>query len=720
MFERIKGLLRPAAAGTAAAPTTAPTTAARERGVVLKAEGDAFLAAGKLPEATRCFRAAIEADPGDAAARLPLGYALREQGQVDAAIDTLEAALAIDPQAIDGHYLLALCLQDGGRLPEAIAHLEAVVALDPDLADAYVQLCQLYVRSANLAAAAASVEKGLARQPGSANLHYLSGNLNLHRGQPEAAIAAYRQALAIEPAHPEAHYNCGIAWLGSNRPADALASFDAALRARPDYPAALGRRGDVLLQLGRAGEALASYEQAVQLDPGLTAAWIARGRILRDVKRSEEALASFEQALAAVPDSLDLLNDLGLVLRDLKRPAESLAAFDRALQRRPDFAEALSNRGLVLQELDRFDEALAAYDRALQLRPDLADAHANRGNALQELERHEEALAAYQRALEIRPGHEGFYLNESLSRLALGDLAAGWPKYEWRWQNNNKEAPPARQFAEPMWRGDESIAGKTVLLYAEQGLGDTIQFCRYARTLSERGATVLLRVQPALELLLQGLAGVERLLVPGEPPPRFDCHCPLLSLPLALGTTLQSIPQAGAYIDASGPRFTARLDAWEARLGPKDRPRIGLVWSGNAHHKNDRNRSIALQTFARMVSAKARFVALQNEAREADAAVLAQRGDIAWFGAALVDFAETAALVARLDLVISVDTSVAHLAAAMGKPVWLLLPVNPDWRWLLEREDSPWYPTMRLFRQSRRGDWSDVMVRVEQEIARLG
>ena len=716
MFGRIKGLLRPAgdAAKAAAAPPKPPSPG---QGLALKAEGDRFLAAGNLAEAVRCYRAAIDADPADPAPHLPLGYALRAEGRLDAAIATLEKALELDPQAVDGHYLLALSFEEQGRLSEAIRHLEAIIGLDPGVVDAYVRLCQVHVQAGDMAAATAIVEQGIARQPQSADLHYLSGNLGLHRGQLDAAIAAYGRALAIDPAHPEANYNCGIALLGASRPAEALQRFDAALQARPDYPAALNHRGAVLLQLQRPGEALESYERALQLAPDLTAAWIDKGRILRDGKRFEEALAAFEQARANAPDHLDLLNDLGLVLRDLKRPTEALAALERALQLKPDFAEALGNRGLVLQELDRFDEALAAYDRSLQLRPDLADSHANRGNALQELARHEEALAAYERALAIKPGYEAIYLNESLSRLVLGDLASGWPKYEWRWQNNS-ELPPQRQFGEPLWLGREPLAGKTILIYAEQGLGDTIQFCRYARTLAERGATVLLRVQPPLVPLLQGLEGVARVFGADERPPRFDFHSPLLSLPLAFGTTLETIPAGGAYVRPGGQRFAERLAAWQARLGPADKPRVGLVWSGNVHHKNDRNRSIPLQTFAAIVSPRGRFIALQNEIRDADAAVLKQRGDIEWFGDALVDFAETAALVAQLDLVVSVDTSVARLAAAMGKPVWLLLPLNPDWRWLLGRDDSPWYETMRLFRQARRAEWDDVLARVGQEIAR--
>jgi len=749
MLKRIRDLFRSAGASTKAAPVPPRS----DRGAAFKAEGEAFLAAGKLPEAARCFRAAIEADPADTAAYVSLAYSLREQGQVEAAVAMLGTLLSRDPNAVEGRFLLALTQQSQGRLPEAIRSLEALLELHPEVVEARVRLCLLQVQSGNIEAAVAVVDNGIARNPEAADLQYLSGNLKLHRGQLEAAIAAYGRALASDPAHAEAHYNCGGALQIANRPTEALAHFEMALRTRPEYPVALVHRGGVLLQLGRTLEALASFDDALKFDPGmpealndrgaalaklgrpgealvsydralqthpdLTAAWINKGKVLRELKRPQEALVSFERALQVAPDDADLLNNFGLLLRDLKRSTEALDAIDKAVRNKPDFAEAINNRGLVLQELYRPEEALVEYDRSLALKADLADTHANRGNVLQELERHEEALAAYQRALEIRPRYEAIYFNESLSRLVLGDLLGGWPKYEWRWQASSA-IPPARKLTEPMWQGEEPLAGKTLLLYAEQGLGDTIQFVRYAKTLSDRGAKVLLRVQAPLVPLLKCLTGVERLLAADEPPPRFDYHCPLLSLPLALRTTLETIPAADAYIRPAGPRFAEQLEAWQARLGAKDKPRIGLVWSGNAHHKNDRNRSIPLRDFARMVSAKARFVSLQNEIREADAAVLAQRGDIAWFGAALVDFAETAALVARLDLVISVDTSVAHLAAAMGKPVWLLLPVNPDWRWLLEREDSPWYPTMRLFRQSRRGDWSDVMVRVEQEIARLG
>jgi tetratricopeptide (TPR) repeat protein len=499
---------------------------------------------------------------------------------------------------------------------------------------------------------------------------------------------------------------------------DALASYAQALRIAPDYFEAWNNQGVALRHLERADEAVVSFERAIALRPAVAEVHNNLGLALHALGDDEKALDAFAVSLRLDPQSAHAAMNMGVSLYELKRYDEALASLMRALEIEPDNLDVQVNLGNVLLELHRHDEALECYRKVVEARPGDQDVLMNMGNALREMHRYAEALPYYQAALDLDPACVEVHWNQALCFLAMGDFERGWEGFEWRWKSaaiSNTQ----RRFDAPQWTGAQPLAGKTLLVHAEQGLGDTIQFCRYAKTLAAQGAKVLLRVQPPLVPLLQGLAGVERLLVPGEPPPRFDVHCPLLSLPLALGTSLQSIPEGGAYLQASGPHFAERLAAWQARLGARDKPRIGLVWSGNAHHKNDRNRSIALGTLARMVSTKARFVALQNEAREADAAVLAQRGDIAWFGAELVDFAETAALVAQLDLVISVDTSVAHLAAAMGKPVWLLLPVNPDWRWLLEREDSPWYDSMRLFRQTRRGDWSDVVERVAREIARL-
>jgi len=377
----------------------------------------------------------------------------------------------------------------------------------------------------------------------------------------------------------------------------------------------------------------------------------------------------------------------------------------------PDLAEVLSNRGITLHELNRYDEALASYDRALVLQPDYATALNNRGINLYDLKRYDEALASYQRALALRPDYAEAHWNEALLRLLTGDYSHGWAKYEWRWKKESM-APVKRNFPQPVWLGGDAIDGKTILLHSEQGFGDTIQFCRYVPLVAARGAHVILEVERPLQQLMTTLAGATQVIAKGDPLPDFEVHCPLLSLPLAFGTRVETIPSGPPYLRAPAQS----LMNWDTRLAPQRRPRIGLAWSGNAAHQSDRQRSISLRTLLPLLDTGATFVSVQKDVNAADAGVLTERGDILHFGDALGDFSDTAALISNLDLVISVDTSVAHLAGALGKPVWVLLAYAPDWRWLLDRDDSPWYPTARLFRQDASRAWDGVIVRVQQAL----
>ena len=329
---------------------------------------------------------------------------------------------------------------------------------------------------------------------------------------------------------------------------------------------------------------------------------------------------------------------------------------------------------LTLHDMLRFEAALECYDRVRALQPDFVDAH----------------------------------YNKSLCRLLTGDLVRGFATHEWRWETAQHRSFK-RDFKQPLWTGGEDIAGKTVLLHAEQGFGDTIQFCRYAPLVAARGARVVLEVQEPLFALMTGLQGVAELRARGEVLPDFDLHCPLLSLPRAFATRLETVPATVPYLRAA-PEKTAH---WGERLGVKARPRIGLAWSGRPTHKNDHNRSIELAVFLQIFAGiEADLVSLQREMRDADAELLRTRGGVVHFGADLKDFADTAALIVNLDLVVAVDTSVVHLAGALGKPVWVLLPFIPDWRWLLDRPDSPWYPTARLFRQDDSRQWDGVIARV--------
>lgn len=481
----------------------------------------------------------------------------------------------------------------------------------------------------------------------------------------------------------------------------------------PTNVGALLRLGHIRTRSGKPAAALDPIGRAIAVEP-TSSAHSAMGNALRALKRHLDAVESYDRALALEPDSVEALYNRGNALRDLKRHEEALASYDRVLALEPGNTRALNNRGAVLRILKRYDEAVASYEHALALSPDDAGLHNNRGNALLAMRRHEDALASYERALALQPGHAGAHWNEGLCRLLLGDLAGGWRKYEWRWQRSTFSSE-RRDFGPPQWRGDQSIAGKTVLLHAEQGLGDTLQFCRYASLVAAQGATVVLEVQPPLQSLLQSLPGTAQVLAKGQPLPDFDFHCPLLSLPMAFDTRVETVPAQVPYLQAPANRVAH----WRERLGPAAGPRAGLVWSGQPKHRNDHNRSLAASALAPLLGGRIQFVSLQKEVRERDRGFLDRHGEILDFGAELADFADTAGLIEALDLVIAVDTSVAHLAGALGKPVWVLLPFTPDWRWLLHREDSPWYPTARLFRQPAVADWGSVIRRVAEELDRF-
>ncbi len=457
--------------------------------------------------------------------------------------------------------------------------------------------------------------------------------------------------------------------------------------------------------LGKNDMALASYGRALTLRPNHADVLNNRGNTLLALNRLDDALASYDRVLSARPDFAEAHSNRGSVLERFERLDEALTSYDRALALRPDYPTALYNHGNVLKALKRYDEALASYDRAIALRPDYADVHNNRGQALREMMRYNEALASYDRALALQPRHVMAHCNAASVRLLTGDFGRGWPDYEWRWLKESV-VRAHRNFAQPLWRGD-AIAGKTILLHAEQGLGDTIQFCRYVPLVAARGARVVLEVQKPLVGLMSGL-GAAQVVAKGDSLPDFDLHCPLLSLPLAFGTRLDTIPSAQAYLVAP----TAQSMQWQTRLAAGLRPRIGLAWSGRTGHERDRERSIGLRAFLPLLKTGAAIVSVQKEVRTEDAKLLRECGDIFHAGDELTDFSDTAGLMTQLDLLISVDTSVAHLAGALGKPVWILVTHVPDWRWLLERDDSPWYPTARLFRQDATCAWEGAIARV--------
>ena len=487
---------------------------------------------------------------------------------------------------------------------------------------------------------------------------------------------------------------------------------------------AMNTRGVVLGKLRRHEEALASYDAALAVAPVRADVMVNRGTALLDLDRIDEALASFDAAIAREPENLSALINRGNACVRNDRLTDALESYNRAQAIRPDRPSALIGRGIALAEMGRFEEAIACHDQALRLDPHIVAAHVNRGNAMIKFARVEEALANYNNALALEPENAEANFNAAIARLCLGDYSAGWEQYEYRWQKKQLK-PQHREFSQPMWRGDKNLQGRTILLHAEQGLGDSLQFVRYAPMVAALGARVLLAVPPALRELMCSVSGVAQVLTDGDATPDFDLHCPLLSLPLAFGTELETVPAEVPYLRPS----REGVEAWWPRMGAETgRLRVGLCWAGNPGHVNDRNRSLPLAHLADVLSLpNIDFVSIQREVKDEDAAILRDRG-VLQLGQQFTNFSDTAAVVALLDLVVAVDTSVAHLAGAMGKATALLLPFSPDWRWLLDRTDSPWYPSMRIFRQAAPGDWRGLAARLgdelhdaaERRVARLG
>jgi tetratricopeptide (TPR) repeat protein len=556
--------------------------------------------------------------------------------------------------------------------------------------------------------------RALARDSEHADTLHLLGILALHAAQYDQAVDLISRAIRREPRHDYLR-SLGTTLLKQGRHADALQVFDRSVQLYPDMAEPWRDLGNALATAGRRADALRCFQETIRRD---TRDWDTAnkaGVLLFEAGQLEEALACFTLCDSLQPDHVPTLYMRARTLHDLGRFAEALADNERVYAADPDNADVCHNIGNILRMLGREAEALVWLDRSLAMRPEAAATSTEKAIVLTALHRFDEAVAAFQQAILIDPNHVAAEWNLALLQLLLGDFTAGFRGREARWKIPSfSHIYPS--LPQPIWLGNSDIAGKTILVCAEEGFGDTLQFVRYVPMLAARGARVLLMVQDALYPLLSGMTGIAQCLPRSAAHlPAFDLHCPISSLPLAFGTRLDTIPAAMPYLPAPA---SDRAHAWDKRLGTHDGLRVGLVWSGNPNHGNDHNRSIPFQMLARILDVNATFISLQRDVRAEDKASLAQSGvvDVA---ADLTDFAETAALISRLDLVISVDTSVAHLAGALSCPTWILLPYTPDYRWLLDRDDSPWYPSARLFRQDERRDYASVVEGVREELGKL-
>ena len=536
------------------------------------------------------------------------------------------------------------------------------------------------------------------------------------QGRLRDAEKIYARVLKAAPAHFDALNLLGTIKAQQGHIGEAHRLFAAAVKANPTMPSALSNLGQALHALKRGSEALEALDKARALAPNDLGILYQHANVLLSLDRPSEALAEFHAVLAQMPQHPPQLAEThincGLAQAALGAPEQALAEFDAALALVPGHPAAQYNRGVALLKLGRYEEAVTANDAALAVEAGHVNAWLNRGKALAQLNRYDEAIASYDEVLAIKKDNADAQFNQALALLTQGDYRRGFAAYEWRWRRTGM--PPQKSRGKPLWLGEYPLHRKTVLVHAEQGLGDTIQFARYVPMLAASGAKVVLEVQPELQALMARLDGRPTVIARGEAAPPFDVHCPLGSLPLALKTEPATVPAHIPYVTADG----ARLAKWSAELGALPQPRIALAWSGNPNHDNDRNRSIALRRLAPLFeNSRASFISIQRDLRDADAQTLAA-SRITPIGHELEDFADTAAVLALCDLVITVDTAAAHLAGAMGRPVFVLVPFAPDWRWTLTGDATPWYPSARLFRQPKPDDWDSAIARVAAELDR--
>ncbi|HSY04405.1 MAG TPA: tetratricopeptide repeat protein [Steroidobacteraceae bacterium] len=687
------------------------------------AHGNTLQQQGRFGEAAATLRQLLASEPQNAQALHLLGITVGKMGTPAEAVELIRRAITLQPANPLMHTNLGNALAELGRNAEAVAAYEQALALRPDLTPAHQGRAAALLRLGRTQEALTHLNSAQELAPDDARVHNDLGAALQQLGRSAEALQHFERALTLQPRYADAYHNRSLVEMSLGRYAQALLSVERALEMRPGHAALLAGRGNALLALGRGREALASYEESLALAPADVRVHHQRGLALLTLERYGEALASFERALALAGDDFAVHFHRGVALALLERHEEAVVSFDRALALNPRVAQALNNRGVELGHLARPAEALADFTAAVLQQPDYTDAYANAANTLMGLAHFSEALDNLARALAIDPGHAPSLWSKALIKLAHGEFQEGWPLYEARLRVAYLRPYQQRSFAVPRWSGSEPLAGKTILIHAEQGLGDTLQFCRYIPLLEARGAQVVFEVPAALMKLMRSFAMRGVLLAAGEPLPDLDCHCPLLSLPLAFRTAVDTIPGGVPYV-AAAPQ--AR-DEWRARLRALSGLKIGLNWQGHVGSEKQpwiRGRSFALSSAAPLARlAGVSLVSLQKgpaaeqRIRVEFGGALAQLTDPLDTGPEAI--VETAALMQALDLVVTSDTSVAHLAGAVGVPVWVVLQAVPDWRWMLERSDSPWYPSMRLYRQRIAGDWGEVFERLTVDVEAL-
>lgn len=608
---------------------------------------------------------------------------------------------------VDETFRLALDYYRQGNLLQAESICTKILNVHPDNADVLHLAGIIQYELKNYDSAKKYIEASLKLDPTEAFAYFNLANIFRDEQKPDEAIINYQKALQIDPTLGDAYYNLGIIFEGKGQMDEALTCYGKAIQIDSSDAASYNNLGVVLQKKGQIDDAITCFEKALRIKPDNAKTCNNLGIALHDKKQYDEAINIYRRAVLLDSNLADAYNNLGKSLKEKGLLDEALSNYQKAIQLNPKYIEAYNNLGMVYKDKGLADEAICNYRKALQLRPDYSDAYNNLGIALQYKRQVEEAITCYRKALQINPNDAVTHWNLSLALLLSGNFKDGWREYEWRLKVKDFNFPKINR---PLWNGSD-ISGRSILLHAEQGFGDTIQFIRYAPLVAQLGARVIVRCQKEVRTLIQDMQGIEQVVDYDKQPPDCDIYCPLLSLPFIFGTTPAGIPSDIPYVKING----ILVQEWKNRI-QKDYSKLkaGIVWSGREQ------RSLSLELFVPLLQTGGiTFYSLQKG--EAAKQAKNHYGDMKLvdYTEGITDFSDTAALIGNLDLIITVDTAVAHLAGALGKPVWTLLPFAPDWRWMLDREDSPWYPTMRLFRQPLSGDWESVINRVRQELCSI-
>lgn len=638
--------------------------------------------AGAFAEALTAYARLLESQPKHPLILSNMGMVHAQLGQLDLAIAMFKQALAQEPSQPATLNNLAGVLQQSGAFEEAEHYYRLAIELRSDGVNSIQNLAGLMLQTQRFEEAHKLYKQAISKDAKMASVYYFDALALKHLGRTSLSILRLKTALKLDANLVDAYHEYAVLLQAQNKYTEAIKLLEPAITLHPNDPMLPFRLGLAAQSAENHALALRAYDQAVKLDT----------------------------------KNADAFNNRGLVLSALKRHDEALGSFDMAIYLAPTLASAYNNRGATLRMKTRYQEAIACFEKAAELHPKEAAAYNNKGLAYMELGEHEQATAAFETALKLDPDYAQAHFNLGVLKLRLGDYAEGWAMYEWRWQamrNQGKKLIDA-----PLWLGEKPLINQTLLVHAEQGLGDTIQCARYVPLLKQfKPNQIVVEVPESLfKLFNYTWADDPQITVikTGQRLPHVDAHCPMMSLPLAFKTRIDSIPHADAYLEVEDKL----LAQWQHQLGGAKAKRVGIVWSGSAMHSNDAQRSIQLKLLEPLFDLNIEWHCLQDNLRTIDRFTLRKFPHIALHHQALTNLSETAALIMQLDLVISVDTSVAHLAAALGKPVWLLLPFNADFRWLTERNDSPWYASMSLFRQTNMGDYETVIAAIKSRLTK--